>query len=69
MLFQHANGDAFTIRRNGGSKNPGYLYKTRVDSGPYGSIAGTEDIVEILRAVLTEGYAVRCQKLSDRSQH
>lgn len=68
IAFNNAAGEQFTITRNGGSKNPGYLYKTSGDSRHDDRIAGTEDIVEIVRAALIEGYAVRSKNLANGSQ-
>jgi len=68
IVFRHVNGELYAISRNGGQKHPGYLFLPQGESHSDGNIIGTDDLSELARAALHEGYSVRCKSLSSGAQ-
>ncbi len=69
IVFRHANGDLYSVTRNGGKKHPGYQFFRPGASQSDEDIVVTEELSELARAVLQEGCTVHCKNLSTGTQH
>ncbi len=68
IVFRHANGDIYTVSRNGGTKHPGYLYLPEGEANSDENIHSTEDLTELARMALNKECAVRCKNIYTSTQ-
>ncbi|WP_143028497.1 hypothetical protein [Ruegeria marina] len=63
VVFRHADGNLYRLARNGGSKNPGYMFRPKGENRYGGQVITTEDPLEVIEAALKDGMSVRCKPI------
>ncbi|WP_131726252.1 hypothetical protein [Ruegeria denitrificans] len=63
VVFRHADGNLYRLAKNGGSKNPGYMFRPKNENRYGGQVIRTEDPLEVIEATLKEGMSVRCKPI------
>jgi hypothetical protein len=63
IVFRHADGNFYRLARNGGSRNPGYMFKLKNENRNGDQVVRTDDPLEVIEAALKDGMSVRCKPI------